>query len=290
MRGARADARDAREVSLNAPRRAARARRPDECGIPLARTASRCDAHRTHEEGILERLQRTHPPKVICFSDPLFGADRNWTEALLEGIGRLGLDNFFWCETRADLMTPALLDKLHACRFKVDFGLDTGSETMARRMVKSPAPATYLRKAREIVGHANSIELLHDTYVLFNFPGETPETARESMEFVESLSAGDGPASSWVSSQSFFILPGTETYAWLEDYRQLYGTEERHPAWWRETGDHNALATDVLPSKSWLGREDELRGFENWQQRVNAARVRRFTPRVKAFMKDFYSL
>src|ERR1041384_5047834 len=137
MRGARADARDAREVSLNAPRRAARARRPDECGIPLARTASRCDAHRTHEEGILERLQRTHQPKVICFSDLLFGAGRNWTEALLEGIGRLGLDNFFWCETRADLMTPALLDKLDACRFKVDFGVDTGSETMARRMVKS---------------------------------------------------------------------------------------------------------------------------------------------------------
>ena len=68
-------------------------------------------------------------------------------------------------------LPPALLDKLHACRFKVDFGLDTGSEIMAQRMVKSPQPAAYLRKAREIVKHANSIDLFHDTYVLFNFPG-----------------------------------------------------------------------------------------------------------------------
>src|ERR1041384_5649367 len=74
MRGARADARDAREVSLNAPRRAARARRPDECGIRLARTASRCNAHRTHEE-VPCRCQepRQAPP------DELRGFE-NWQE------------------------------------------------------------------------------------------------------------------------------------------------------------------------------------------------------------------
>src|SRR3954469_4089202 len=141
---------------------------------------------------ILESLQRTHDPHVICFSDPLFGASRPWTEALVDGIARLDLGCMFWCETRADLMTPALLEKLHACRFKVDFGLDTGSERMAERMVKSPSPSAYLRKAREIVKHANAIDLFHDTYVLFNFPGETPETARETMEFVEGLGA-EGP-------------------------------------------------------------------------------------------------
>ena len=238
---------------------------------------------------ILEQLHRTHRPRVICFSDPLFGASRPWTEALLDGIARLGLPNMFWCETRADLMTPALLEKLHACRFKVDFGLDTGSETMARRMVKSPSPATYLRKAREIVKHANSIELFHDTYVLFNFPGETPETARETMDFVEELGGSDGPVSGWVSSQSFFILPGTETYARMNEYRETYGTEIRHPTWWRETSDHNALATDVLPSHAYRGRESELRDFKNWQDKVNAGRARRQSSQLWSFMRAFYS-
>jgi len=195
----------------------------------------------------------------------------------------------FWCETRADLMTPALLEKLHACRFKVDFGLDTGSELMAQRMVKSPSPSAYLRKAREMIKHANAIDLFHDTYVLFNFPGETPETARETMEFVESLGA-EGPVSGWVSSQIFFILPGTETYARMDQYLELYGTQIRNPGWWRQQSDHNALATDVLPSRAWPGREGELRDFKQWQDRVNVSRAKRRTPRLASFMKSFYSL
>ncbi len=239
---------------------------------------------------ILERITKTHQPRVICFSDPLFGASRQWTESFIDGIKTLGLSNMFWCETRADLMTPELLEKLRACRFKVDFGLDTGSQIMAERMVKSPAPATYLRKAREIIKHANSIELFHDTYVLFNFPGETPETARETMDFVEELAGNEGPASGWVSSQSFFILPGTETYMRMNEYRAAYGTEIRHPGWWRESQDHNTLATDVLPSHAYRGRENELRDFKKWQDGINFKRIKRQTPQISAFMKSFYGL
>jgi radical SAM superfamily enzyme YgiQ (UPF0313 family) len=184
----------------------------------------------------------------------------------------------------------ARLDRLRACRFKVDFGLDTGSETMARRMVKSPVPASYLRRAREIIAHANAIELCHDTYVLFNFPGETPETARETMDFVESLAAGSGHTSGWVSSQSFFILPGTESYRRMDEYRVAFGTEIRHPAWWRETEDHNRLATDVLPSHAYRGREHELGDFKTWQNTVNAARAGRYSRASATFIKGFYGL
>ena len=76
----------------------------------------------------------------------------------------------------------------------------------------------------------------------------------------------------------------------MNEYRERYGTEIRHPAWWREECDHNALATDVLPSRDWLGREGELRDFKQWQDRVNLSRVRRQTPRLASFMKAFYSL
>jgi radical SAM superfamily enzyme YgiQ (UPF0313 family) len=240
--------------------------------------------------GILETLSRSHQPRVVCFADPLFGASRKWTHALLDGIHELGLTNMFWCETRADLMTPELLDKLRACRFKVDFGLDTGSEIMARRMAKSPSPSSYLRRAREMIGHANSIELFHDTYVLFNFPGETPETTRETQDFVASIGDDNGPCSGWVSSQSFFILPGTETYRRMSEYHHAYGTEIRHPAWWRETGDHNALATDVLPSNAYRDREHELRDFEQWQDAVNRGRLLRQSTEVSSFMKGFYGV
>ena len=89
---------------------------------------------------IVERLARTHAPRVICFSDPLFGTNRRWTEAFLDGLERRELPLMFWAETRADLMTPQLLDRFKRCRFKLDFGLDAASVTMVERMEKSPDP------------------------------------------------------------------------------------------------------------------------------------------------------
>lgn len=237
---------------------------------------------------ILDGLTRTHAPRVIAFADPLFGASRQWTEALVDGILARRLPNQFWCETRADLMTPQLLDKLRACNFKVDFGLDTGSETMARRMVKSPVPETYLRRAKEIIQHASAIDLPHDTYVLFNSPGETPETTRETMDYIEALAPRPGPVSGWISGQTFFILPGTETYTRMAEYRAQYGTEIRNPTWWQQAGDHNALATDVLPSAAWRGREAELLQFQEWQGRENLDRTKRFSPAFQGFVKSFY--
>ena len=147
-----------------------------------------------------------------------------------------------------------------------------------------------LRKARETIGHANSIELFHDTYVLFNFPGETPETTRETQDFVASIGDDNGPSSGWVSSQSFFILPGTETYRRMGEYHRAYGTEIRHPAWWREIGDHNALATDVLPSDAYRYREHELRDFKQWQDAANRGRLLRQSTEVSSFMKGFYGV
>ncbi len=52
--------------------------------------------------------------------------------------------------------------------------------------------------------------------------------------------------------------------------RRRFGTEIRNPAWWKQPGDHYALATEVLPSAAWRGRETELGAFNDWNQAVNA--------------------
>ena len=53
-------------------------------------------------------------------------------------------------------------------------------------------------------------------------------------------------------------------------------------------GDHHALATDVLPSASWAGREDELRSFVAWNHEINARWSARYPSRVQRFRHDFY--
>jgi radical SAM superfamily enzyme YgiQ (UPF0313 family) len=237
---------------------------------------------------ILERLVATHAPRVIAFSDPIFGANRRWLEGFLDGVERRALPLMFWCETRVDLMTHELLDRFKRCRFMVDFGLDTASETMAGRMEKAANPARYLAQARDAFGYANRIGLHHGIYIVYNFPGETPETVRETQAWLESLGAEPGPMAGWLSCQTFFILPGTPAWSRMAENAARWGTEVRHPDWWRQPGDHYSLATAVLPSAAWRGREDELTAFQPWNQSVNAAWSSRYTREVLEFRTRFY--
>jgi radical SAM superfamily enzyme YgiQ (UPF0313 family) len=236
---------------------------------------------------IVETLVRSRKPRVIAFSDPLFGVNRQWTEGFLDGVLERDLPVMFWAETRADLMTPALLDRFKRCNFMLDFGLDTASEAMVERMEKAGNPQLYLARSREVLEHANRIGLNHGIYIVFNFPGETPQTTRETQDFIDGL-AVSGPMSGWLSCQTFFILPGTQAFTQMAGNARTYGTRIRHPGWWRETGDHHALATDVLPSASWAGREDELRRFIPWNHEVNARWSARYPSKVRQFRHNFY--
>ncbi len=238
---------------------------------------------------ILERLVETHGPRVIAFSDPLFGSNRRWLEEFLSGLERRALPLMFWCETRCDLMTPALLAQFKRCNFMVDFGLDTGSETMAARMEKATLPKRYLESARATFAEANRIGLPHGIYLVFNFPGETPETTQETMRFIASLDPGSGPLAGWLSCQTFFILPGTPAWSRMAHNAKSYGTEIANLDWWKQQGDHYALATAVLPSAAFQGREAELGFFQGWNHAINALWTSRYPEEVRTFRERFYT-
>ncbi len=237
---------------------------------------------------IIEGLIDTHAPPSVAFADPLFGADRAWTLRLLDGLVERDLPVTFWAQTRADLMTPELLERFAQARFKLDFGLDSGSLTTTRLMEKSPNPARYLDRSAEMLRVADRVGLHHEIYLLFNYPGETPETAAETMRYIEALGTGRGPMAAWVSPQTFFILPGTESYSRMDDHHQRFGTVVRNPQWWKVPGDQYRLATAVLPSRAYAGREAELSSFAPWAGALNTSWSARYPPEVAAFRRRFH--
>jgi radical SAM superfamily enzyme YgiQ (UPF0313 family) len=182
-----------------------------------------------------------------------------------------------------------LLDGFKRCRFMLDFGLDTASTSMIEHMEKSANPARYLAKCRETLEYADAIGLPHGVYLIFNYPGETPDTARETQRFVESLGHATTSMSGWLSAQTYFVLPGTRAFDQMAEHTASFGTEFRHPRWWKHAGDHHAMATDVLPHAAWLGREDELRVFNYWNQGINAHWTSRYPAEVETFMNAFYA-
>ena len=98
-----------------------------------------------------------------------------------------------------------------------------------------------------------------------------------------------GDIACWVSSGTFFILPGTEAYRRMEELHARWGTEIRHPGWWREVGDAHVLATDVLPSSGWRGREGELRDYQRWQNDLNVKWFHRYRREVHDFRGRFFA-
>ncbi len=158
---------------------------------------------------------------------------------------------------------------------------------MARRMVKSPQPERYLQRSREILCHTNRLGLHHDLYLLFNFPGKTPQTVAATHRFVEELSRSGHRKSGVVSAQTFFIAPGTEVYGQRERLERELGAELRTPDWRRRTGDQYAMATDVQPSAAWRGRDSELRGFQQWQLQMNFEWLKGYSMDTHTFRMDF---
>lgn len=237
---------------------------------------------------IIEEVVRHRSPRSIAFADPLFGSNRAWTEALLQGLEERELPVQFWAETRADLVTPDLLARYRRTGFKVDFGLDTGSVAMAEIMEKAANPAKYLARSAEMLRQASIEDLPHGVYLLFNYPGETPETAAQTRAWIRELMPPGGASSGWLSAQTFFTLPGTESHRRAAEYAERFGAAVANPTWWRQAGDHHALATDTLPHRDWIGRESELREFARWQRGVNARWSARWTPAVRGFVSEFY--
>jgi hypothetical protein len=111
---------------------------------------------------------------------------------------------------------------------------------------------------------------------------------RDTQAFIDSLGVGGGPMSGWLSCQTFFILPGTSAYFQMPLDAAAFGTEVRHKTWWKESGDHYPLATDILPSAAWRGRESELTGFERWNQDVNERWCARYREEVVRLRREFH--
>jgi len=118
------------------------------------------------------------------FADPNFTEDRDRTIRLLDTKLARGVQTPFWCQTRSDLIDPSLLKKLReAGADTIAFGLESGSPGVLAGTNKK----IVLEQLRENVKAAQSLGMETELFTIFGLPGETVESARETLEFVKSL-------------------------------------------------------------------------------------------------------
>jgi anaerobic magnesium-protoporphyrin IX monomethyl ester cyclase len=210
----------------------------------------------------LQRLSRFTPlgEWTINLADPLFGFRRRWRREVLDGIVSRGLLPLqYWTLTRSDDLDDEDVRLLAAARFSIGIGLESGSPTMLRIMQKGNQPERYLQAVLALARRSQQHGLSWAVNLIVGHPGETPQTAAETLAFVEQLFLQGSSSRGWLSVDPFRLYPGSQVHEQQAHYEQTYGARFHHPRWWTSWYDGPFRAQHLDPS-----REMDYRARVRW--------------------------
>jgi anaerobic magnesium-protoporphyrin IX monomethyl ester cyclase len=163
------------------------------------------------------------------FACSTFGLKRSRIEELIAEMKARDLNISWRTESRVDTPVIDYLEELVGVGMAVvDVGLESGSPTMLTLMNKCRDPRQYLEKARAFIKKGGEIENLLVKINLVFYPGESPETIRETMDFLCSLSRYiDG-----MSAGPVMLYSGIPLEEMLPYYSEQFGTSVVRDAFW----------------------------------------------------------
>jgi len=151
----------------------------------------------------LEYLYKNYHANQFTFYDDAFTVDQARTAEICNEIHRRGLKIKWDCETRVDMVSKDLLVKMReAGCIAVWFGVESGS----KKQLTSMGKGFSLTQTRQAFKWAKEAGLMTVAGVILGFPGETKESAWETIRFVKELNPND---------VGFYIAtpyPGTPMY------------------------------------------------------------------------------
>ncbi|MFC1486296.1 B12-binding domain-containing radical SAM protein [Thermoproteota archaeon] len=129
----------------------------------------------------LEFLYNKYGEDQYTFYDDAFTVSQTRTEEICNEILKRGLKIKWDCETRVDMVTKDLLQKMKdAGCIAVWFGVEAGSEQVIEAMGKGIS----LLQTFNAFKWANKVGLMTVASMILGFPGETHETAMESIRLL----------------------------------------------------------------------------------------------------------
>ena len=168
--------------------------------------------------------------KGIMFEDDTLTADRNRCREICLEILHRGLDIWWGCNTRADVLDQDLLTLMHraGCDLFV-VGYESGSQQILNKIRKG----LKLEVAREFTRLAKKAGIYIHGCFIFGLPGETTETIMETLRFMKELQLDT------VQIYAATPYPGTKFYHWAES--QGYLIVRRWNKYVSESGEQTCI-------------------------------------------------
>ena len=174
---------------------------------------------------IIERikmLQERYNVGFLSFADENFGSDHKWVDSLLENIAPLDV---LWRVGGIRARTVDL-DMLHRMReagcVQVQYGIESGSQRILDVMEKNTKLEHNIQAANWT--YESNMYLVYS--LVMGMPGESPETMRETIDFMKSVTEFlPEPPYARMSMNRLEALPGTPVY----EYGKVLGLIGRTP-------------------------------------------------------------
>lgn len=175
---------------------------------------------------------------VINLADPLFGFHREWRREVLQGIiDKNLLPRQYWTLTRSDDLHEEDISLLARANFSIGIGMESGSPRMLKLMQKGNKPEKYLEAQLRLARLSREHGLNWAGNIIVGHPGETPESMRETFEFVTELFTSASETCGWLSLDPFRLYPGSHVHEQMAHYELEYGTRFYHKEWWKSWYD-----------------------------------------------------
>ena len=156
----------------------------------------------------LTELYNRYDVRLISFFDETFTINRQRTIEICKSIKSSFPALHWYCNTRVNLVDPELLLIMYdsGCR-GISFGVESGSQRILNNIKKG----ITIEEAKKAIKWAKNCNLKVYTSFIFGLPGETPDTVRDTMNFIrETLPHG-------AQFNVAVPYPGTELYQIVKD-------------------------------------------------------------------------
>ncbi len=223
-------------------------------------------------------------PGRVLVLDPAFGYEPGWRRAVLDLLASEGRrDLAFSVTARPEQLQRLDVDKLYKARAGLMLEMGTLSPALLGRTGQAPYPRKAVDHALDLLEYLGAKGVATHARFEFNQPGETEESAAETLDALERFAESVPNTSVTIDAQPWAFQPISEPGADVDAPVSRFGTRIEHPEWWKEHAGSRALATAVVASAEladrpagdesyWRPRFEELQAALDAKLTVKARR------------------
>ena len=170
----------------------------------------------------LHHLVEEYDVRGVYFVDDIFTGDRRWVRRFCAALARAPFRLEWACQSRVESVDRGLLEAMRAAGcVQVDFGVESGSKRVLRRMKKGTTAASVAR----------AFDLAHDVGLRTGASFILGSPDEEASDLDETLALARRIRSDWTVFFFSTPYPGTELWHELKQSGQLDGLPEYGAVW-----------------------------------------------------------